>query len=186
MDVTLTPARHHIGGFSLVELMLVLAVLLILFGMAAPSMHDLRLNSQRGAQINALLGHLSYARSEALKSGHWIVLCKTQDGQTCINSGDWDQGWILFEDRNRNRQRDPEERLIHLSQHTGPIRLRYAAFPSSNYVIFYPTGQSLGNGTFTFCDRRGAQHARAVILAKSGRVRSSAQAADGSALSCPV
>lgn len=186
MDVTFIPARHHIGGFSLVELMLVLAMLLILFGMAAPSLSDLRLDSQRSAQLNGLLGHLYYARSEALKSGHWIVICKSQDGQSCTHLGDWDQGWILFEDRNRNRMRDPEERLIHLSQHTGPIRLRYAAFPSNNYVIFYPNGQSFGNGTFTFCDRRGAGHARALILAKSGRVRSSAHAADGSALNCPA
>lgn len=189
MDVTFIPARHHIGGFSLVELMLVLAMLLILFGMAAPSLSDLRLDSQRSAQLNGLLGHLYYARSEALKRGEWVSICKSADGEYCTASGDWEQGWIIYEDRNRNRARDPGETILLSHQVSGQLRIRYSAYPvysSNRYAIYYPDGSSLGNGTFTFCDRRGAEHARAVILAKSGRARSSDLASNGSALSCPT
>ena len=171
-------------GLTLVELLVVIAVLGILLGMAAPSFDDMLLNHRQAAQVNQLVGSLALARSEAVKRGQWVVMCKSQDGQQCTNQGHWDQGWIMFEDRNRNRQLDSDETLIHVFAGSEQIQLRYASFPSSNHVIYYPTGLSLGNGTFTFCDKRGAGSARAVILAKSGRVRSSHMAANGGPLQC--
>lgn len=171
-------------GLTLIELLLVIAVLGMLLSTAAPSFEQMLLNHRQSAQINQMIGSLALARSEAVKRGQWVVMCKSQDGQQCINQGHWDQGWIMFEDRNRNRQLDENDTLIQRFDGSQQIQLRYASFPSSNHVIYYPTGLSLGNGTFTFCDKRGAQAAKAVILAKSGRVRSSGMAANGGALQC--
>jgi type IV fimbrial biogenesis protein FimT len=63
--------------------------------------------------------------------------------------------------------------------------LEWSAFPSPNYAIYYPNGTASSNGTFTFCDERGAAAAKALIIAKSGRVRVSDKAVDGTALQCP-
>lgn len=189
MDVSLSrsawqifPNRQH--GLTLIELLMVIALIGILMGIAAPSFSELLLNQRQISQLNTLVGQLNYARSEAIKQGQWLMVCKSPDGTSCTNSGDWDTGWMVFADQNRDRQRNGDEALLYHHRPHAALSIRYAGFPSPNYVIYYPGGTSLGNGTFTFCDSRGAEQARAVILAKSGRLRRSDLAADGSALVC--
>ena len=176
-------ASRNSQGLTLIELIVVIAVLGILSGIAAPSFSQLILDQRQITQLNTLVGHLHLARSEAIKRRHWVVICKSHNGEQCTTGGDWRSGWIVFEDRNQDRQRNNHETLL-AQQKSSNLEIRYGGFPSSNYVIYYPAGITKGNGTFTFCDRRGADQARALILAKPGRLRSSNKAANGSALNC--
>ncbi|MGM0595099.1 MAG: GspH/FimT family protein, partial [Pseudomonadota bacterium] len=135
--------------------------------------------------VNTLNGHLQRARSEAIKRGQRVNVCKSPDGLRCDNSAAWDEGWITFVDRNHDRKRNQSEPLIQRQQPLqGDIRLAFGSFYSSNYVVYYPAGRSPGNGTFTFCDSRGADHARALIFYK-GRLRSATKKPDGTPLDCP-
>ena len=174
-------------GISLVELLMAMAIIAILLQTILPSLHELSANQRHITQVNQLIGHLHLARSEALKRRSWVVMCKSADGEFCSSQGDWQQGWILFQDDNRNRSREADEPLIYHYPGNSSLRVRhrgYPAYSSNRYVVYYPDGSSLGNGTFTICDPRGYAAPRAVIMARSGRVRADMVAADGSALNC--
>ena len=187
MDVIYSSQCRHISdGFTLIELLIAIAIVSILLGMAVPSLSAIIQSNRQSGHINQLVGHLNYARSEAIKRRINVLVCKSQDGLSCTSAGNWQDGWILFVDADGDRQHDSAEDLVAHRQPLGDnTSVSYAAFPTGNYVLFYPTGMSLGNGTFTFCDDRGSTHAKALVLYKTGRVRTASSMPDGSELSCP-
>ena len=179
--------EYRLGGFSLIELLVALAIASILLGLAAPSFSEIIQNNRLTGQLNHLTSQLLYARSEAVKSNRNVIVCKSTDGMNCTNASHWEDGWIVFADDDRDRQRDGSEALLAvqpLIEHD--LSINYGAFPSDNYVLYKPDGSSLGNGTFTFCDNRGKDKARALVLYRTGRLRSARNMPDGSELRCPV
>lgn len=97
-----TARYHRQHGVTLVELMVTLAVLAILLSIAAPNMQSLVASSRLASNTNDFVGQLSQAQMEALRRGIRITVCKTANGSTCTDSGNWSQGWIVFTDPNRN------------------------------------------------------------------------------------
>ncbi len=136
--------------------------------------------------VNQLLGDLYLTRSEALRRGTTITLCKSRNGTGCSSDAEWHHGWIVFVDPNTNRQVDAGETVIRtqqaLSQGT-TVRLR-AALERNDDVSYHPSGFTDKNGTFTVCDARGTAKARAIILNRAGRARVSSRSAADEPLEC--
>lgn len=178
--------KFHCTGTSLMDVLTTLAVASLLFGMGIPGFQSYLGNSRLVSSTNLLSRSLSLARSEAVKRESQVVICKSQNQQSCTSAGSWRQGWIIFEDRLPNRQRDETEPLIFAKSELSPgLSLDYRAFRSSNFITFRPTGITKTNGSFTLCYNSDADSARALILAKSGRIRFSRTRADGHPLDCP-
>lgn len=170
------------GGLSLWELLLTLAFGLTLTALAIPSFTELSLDNRRVADINALVTSVQLARSEAAKRGEPIILCKTRDQARCGGSGvSWHDGWMVFvnEDGNEPPNRAPSEPLLYgyRPDSEGPISGNRSVFRFRAF-LWRST-----NGTVTFCDRRGASRARAVIVSYTGRPRVS-DYGPGRPLSC--
>lgn len=85
-------------GFTLIELMVTLAVLAIVFAIAAPSFTTMINNNRSAALGEELVTALNYARSEAVKRGSRVSVCASSDGATCSGAATWIQGWIVFTD----------------------------------------------------------------------------------------
>lgn len=84
-------------GFTLVELMVTLAVLAILTMVAVPSFRDTIRRSRVSAASNALLADLRYARTEAINRGQLVSLCPSSNGSSCTADGTaWDAGWLVY------------------------------------------------------------------------------------------
>ena len=80
--------RRLAGGFTLVELMVVLAILAILLAIAVPSYRGITTSNRIAAEINGLVTHLQYARSVAVKQGERVAITS--------NSGtNWANGWTV-------------------------------------------------------------------------------------------
>jgi type IV fimbrial biogenesis protein FimT len=90
------------SGFSLVELMVTVAVAAILLAIAFPSFTSLINSNRLTGQANDLVGALQLARMDAIRYNRRSVLCKTTDGTTCSAvAGTWTR-WLSYVDTNGN------------------------------------------------------------------------------------
>jgi type IV fimbrial biogenesis protein FimT len=93
-------------GFTLIELMVTIAIVAILVTFAAPSFQRTIAQNAINSAISTLSSDINFARSEALKRGLSVTLCPTNStNDACKDTGEWQDGWIIFLDRNGNNDR---------------------------------------------------------------------------------
>ena len=176
-------ATRYMTGITLVELVTTIAIVGILCGLAAPSFAHFMHDAGRTTAVNGFIHSLYLARSEAIKRGLIVSICKSTDGETCNHrAANWDDGWIVFVNMDRDDlpQRDSGEPILSVNQgwEAGSITSNRLAYS------FRPQVQAVVNGTLVFCDPRGAAHARAIIISHTGRPRVAQRDASNRALRC--
>src|ERR1700754_155399 len=95
------------GGFTLLETLVVVALLALLAAMATPSFVAWQVRDQVDARAYALLSTLAYARSEAIRRGGRITVCRIDAARHCLaagqacrsGAGDWSCGWAVMIER---------------------------------------------------------------------------------------
>ena len=89
-------------GFTIIELMVTVAIIAILAMLAAPSFNEAILSNKLASFANNFVASATLARGEAVKRNAVVTLCvvATDISKTCTTSGDWQQGWIVFNDIN--------------------------------------------------------------------------------------
>jgi type IV fimbrial biogenesis protein FimT len=173
------------NGITLIELVLTIGIVAVLSALAVPSFSNLRQDSARAATVNSFLQALFLARSESMKRGQVVSLCKSRDGSTCAGrNAAWRDGWMLFENSKRDEppQRDPGELVLLVNEgwRSGTITSNRDSYS------FRPHQQAVINGTIVFCDSRGSTHARAIIISHTGRPRVAQRDSSNRALRCPA
>jgi type IV fimbrial biogenesis protein FimT len=155
------------NGVTLIELMTALAVAAILMSIAIPSFRQSIINNRLASITNEFISGINYARSEAIKLGRSVTLCKSSNGSSCStdNTEFWDEGWIAFADLNADGVVDTGETILR----TWPAldasyTLRSSEFP--NFLRYNPQGASTGDGTFAVCHDSSETGATALIITR--------------------
>ncbi|MES2127403.1 MAG: GspH/FimT family pseudopilin [Pseudomonadota bacterium] len=130
--------RHH--GFSAAETLVVLAISVILLGMAVPDLLALAKRQQLKAGVTDLLGAINLARSEAIARGQRVELVPLDPA-----GANWRLGWVVFVDGDGNRRPDAGEDVI--ARHGAlPEGIRIDAVFSSHqqpdYIAYNGAGRS--------------------------------------------
>ncbi len=86
---------ERIGGFTLFELMVTLAVAALILSLGVPGFRNFIQNNRATTHTNDLVTALNLGRSEATRRGASVLLCSSSDGATCSGSNDWSSGWIV-------------------------------------------------------------------------------------------
>lgn len=165
--------HKHTRGFSLIELMVTVAVGAILLTVGVPSFQTFIQDSRLTTQSHDLRTALNYARTEAVRRAESVSVCRSNDQASC--SGNWENGWIIFTDDDKDGSVDAADgdTLLRVSSGLeGSNTLRFSN--AANYLGYDGEGFLYSNrtGTFTLCDARGAGDARGLEVAITGRARS--------------
>jgi type IV fimbrial biogenesis protein FimT len=166
-------------GFTMIELMVTISIGALLVTFGVPMMSNLIEGNTISGHVNNFVGTINLARSEALKRGVQVVVCRSDnpdaDLPTCAASGTgWQSGWIAFADRNGNEQMDTAS--------SGDVLLRVqGAMTDTGGIVqdnfskltFRPTGlMKAGASIFTFNSRsQNSARLRRVCTKLSGRTQ---------------
>ncbi|MFZ1642727.1 MAG: GspH/FimT family pseudopilin [Candidatus Contendobacter sp.] len=169
------------AGFTLMELIITMVIAAIVVTIGVPSFREIINDNRLTSNANAFVGTLNLARSETIKRGVRVTVCKSADGASCTTSGGYEQGWIVFADPNNPGPTNP---TVDAGE---PIIRAYGALSGgltlignatvANYVSFVPAGvsQLIGGGfqadTLTLCKSGYTTSARQLVLSRGGRVR---------------
>lgn len=186
------PARlRDQRGLTAIELMVTLAILAILIGIAAPSMTRFVVQWRLSNAVNAVTGSLRTARTEAIARARPVVVCQLRAGtavecETGSGGNDFAAGWIVFAKNDRDAD-------FAYSESTDEVLLRQDALPGiakialgkAGRFVFLPNGLvSLGSNSITV-DAPGFETAsttpwarKTLCISKPGRIRYAAEGED--------
>lgn len=131
-------AHRAIRGFTLVELMVTVAVLAILIAIATPSFTSVINNNRLAGHANEFVATLQLARMEAVRRNARAVVCRSDNGSSCAAGARWN-GWIMFVDGNRNGTAEAAE-LLRVGTAEVPVEIRAGSTVAGSRIVFSPDG----------------------------------------------
>lgn len=177
------------NGFTLIELVITVAVAAVLLAIAIPSFRTILLNNRRTTAVNDFVGAVSYARSVALARHTPVIICQSSNPTaatpTCTAATGWESGWVAFTDVNNSGTFDTGDETLRLHEPISGPTLRGKADTGSNLaskLTVNGSGLTADTGRVVVCDIRGwTDDARVIVISANGTLRSYAKSADPSA-----
>ena len=158
-------------GMTLLDSLMAMAMAVLMLSLGVPAMQDFLRNRRMDAWLGGLHTVLNHARQQAVIHQHAVVVCASTTGDRCDAGVEWNRGVMVFLDRNHDRQRQLDERVLHY-WHMDDAGLQVHTSSGRKTLRFLPNGTSPGsNARISLCDDRGPASARALVLANTGRVR---------------
>lgn len=150
-------------GVTLVELMIVIALLAIMAQIAVPAWQSFIAKTRSQALQHSVIRAVQSARAQAITTRNSIELCGSSNGEAC--SSNWSNGWMI---RTLPRHGAPEAPSHITELDPRHLRLQWAGFRSQ--IVFHPTGlSSASNGRFFVCREQAIDWQ--LVLNRQGRLR---------------
>lgn len=159
-------------GFTLIELIVSIAVLTILISLAAPAFDRFVTSSRASGAINWLNGLVQMTRLAAVSHQAMVTLCPTSSKTGC--GGNWNGTLMMFVDHNADRSLNGNDFMVDLL--TFPYAdssIKWRSFGNQQHLQITPQGYTnFQGGNFTWCPASlDASYARQLIISMQGRTR---------------
>lgn len=174
-----TPHHNQARGFTLLELMITIAILAILLAIAVPSFQSLMASNRLTGATNEFIAAINTARAEAIRRGQRVTLCTSSSGTGCTAT-DWHTGWILFNDTDGDAALDAAPETILRAGAAAATGITITGNANVNrYISYTPdsaaklVGGAFQAGTIRVVSDSTAltQNVSCIILANGGRTR---------------
>ena len=169
MTIKAAPGKHSprplSAGFTLMELLMGIAVLAILTTLAVPAFNQFILNNRLAGQANEMVAAFQFARSEALKRGLSVQVCPSDDGENCSTA--WTDGWMVVANPGES-----DEEVLRVWPSPGDD---FQITTSASDIAFEPSGAYAGSDEQEFTlELSGCTNdsARNIFVERTGRVAS--------------
>lgn len=166
-------------GFTLVELMIVLSIAAILAALAAPSFTKTIRSVNMSSAVNSFIADASFARSEGVRRGGDMVMCRSNDPEaanpSCATGSGWESGWIVFYDQDSTQSVTSGDLILRRQALITGVNTIEAS--STTKLVFTATGrlQNLSGGamslTFGSPPNYSSEEQRMVCVSVGGRVK---------------
>lgn len=172
-------------GFTLIELLVTIAIAAILITLAAPSFKGLIQTNAMSSAVNTFMSDLRFARSEAVRRGGTVVMCRSDapesSNPTCGSASGpggngWVSGWIVFYDENGNGSKNAAEPILRVQSAINSIdSIVERGVGSSTKFRFTGTGRLLNLNSATSLQFGGGdfsnERQRVLCVSLGGRAR---------------
>lgn len=169
-------SQRRQSGVTLIELLVTISIAAILMAIAVPGFQDFFRRNRLDSAASDFMATLNYARSEAIRRGVPVSVCKSKDGTSCGGVHvHWEQGWIVFTNPNNDDSVDTgsDEEILRVHE-TLPNGITMNANTNFTTRITYRSDGRITNtvgGTFFFCPASGTTDARQIVVNGAGRAR---------------
>lgn len=174
--------RQQENGFSLYELLMTLILVAILVGIGLPSFAKMTANGRLRTEVNTLFHAIHVARKESVMRRSVVSICPSFDGRTCTPGYDWSDGWIMFNNIDRDEPPTLDRGEPVLQIHRAGPNVRITA--NRRGFTLRATQKRATNGTFVVCDLAGRVTPRALVVSYTGRPRVTLEDRRGNKYQC--
>lgn len=155
-------------GFTLLELLISIAVAAILLAIAVPSYRSVVQRNSIAANVNDLVGDLNYARSEAVTRGQDVYICSSTDQLKCNGGENWSSGWVVYAATDPSTSSPvptPDNRL----RVRGRTTVDFELAANGDSLRFNSSGFAMAGSTFT-AKASDVPRTTEISVAATGRV----------------
>ncbi|VUD68289.1 hypothetical protein TDB9533_04082 [Thalassocella blandensis] len=156
------------NGFTLIDLMIALSILMLSISIGVPSLNQSLKRSEARALQRTVSSALQFGRTYSLNSGKITTVCGINQHYQCVRNGF--KEIAAFIDHNKNGQIDPDENplLVNEIQYQGQLKL--GASGNKTFISFDYRGFSKQAGSFIYCDPQYPALSGRVTISLPGRI----------------
>ena len=146
-------------GFTIIEVMIVVAIVGVTMAIGVPAMRDFVMNSRMSASVNDVAISFNLARGEAIKRGQNVTIARNAGARG------WAEGWAVTA---TDASATVLQRVDEMESTTTLVSTGLVA--TFNYNSTGRSSASPGTLVFDLCDDRDSETGRTITVGVTGRV----------------